>query len=152
MDKYLAPDENVVYSTFVHWKVYFMPFVFFSGWMVMSYFKAENFIKANQVIEVALISFAVLLFLRAFYYKNTIEFFVTNRRILIKQGFVAIATKGMNLQQIESIDVNQSAIGRIFNYGNLTVNGTGTSKIILTDITGPFKFRKTLITAIQEAR
>jgi len=150
MEKYLAPDEKVSYSTFMHWKVYFIPFVFFGGWLALNYFEAERLGRVDQVIEIALISFAVLLFIRAFYTKNTIEFFVTDRRILIKQGLISLSTKGMRLSQIESIDVYQGVLGRVFNYGNVTIHGTGTSQMLLNEIQKPFKFRKLLITAMKD--
>ena len=49
----------------------------------------------------------------------------TNRRIIIKTGFIARNTFEMNLSKIESVNVDQSFMGRILGYGSMTIIGTG---------------------------
>lgn len=152
MEKYLAPDEQIVDSTFIHWKIFFIPSVFFTGWVILKYFEVEKLGRSGWIVEMSLIFFAILLFFRSFYRKSTTQFFITNRRILIKKGLISLSTKGMLLVQIESIDVDQSIFGRLFNYGDVTIHGTGTSKMLLVDIQKPFEFRKLLITTIKDSK
>ncbi|MDM7920478.1 MAG: PH domain-containing protein [Methanosarcina sp.] len=70
------------------------------------------------------------------------EFVITNRRIIIKTGFIARSTFEMNLSKIESVNVDQSVAGRIFNYGSLTIIGTGGTRETFNNISKPLSFRK----------
>ncbi len=70
------------------------------------------------------------------------EFVITNRRIIIKTGFIARSTFEMNLSKIESVNVDQSVAGRIFNYGSITIIGTGGTRETFNNISKPLSFRK----------
>ena len=62
---------------------------------------------------------------RAWFHRWTTEVAITNRRIILKRGFVRRHTIEMNMDKVESVDVDQSLLGRLFNYGDITVRGTG---------------------------
>jgi len=47
----------------------------------------------------------------------------------------------MNMDKVESVDVDQSFWGRIFNYGTIVVHGTGGSLEPLPRIDRPIEFR-----------
>jgi uncharacterized membrane protein YdbT with pleckstrin-like domain len=70
------------------------------------------------------------------------EFVITDRRIIIKTGFIARSTFEMNLSKIESVNVDQTAMGRILNYGSITIIGTGGTKETFHNIAKPLSFRK----------
>jgi uncharacterized membrane protein YdbT with pleckstrin-like domain len=70
------------------------------------------------------------------------EFVITNRRIIIKTGFIARNTFEMNLSKIESVNVDQSVMGRIFNFGSMTIIGSGGTRETFHKISKPLKFRK----------
>lgn len=70
------------------------------------------------------------------------EFVITNRRIIIKTGFIARNTFEMNLSKIESVNVDQSVMGRILNYGSVTIIGSGGTKETFHNISHPLEFRK----------
>ena len=70
------------------------------------------------------------------------EFVITNRRIIIKTGFIARKTFEMNLSKIESVNVDQSVMGRIFNFGSITIIGSGGTRETFHKISKPLKFRK----------
>jgi hypothetical protein len=52
----------------------------------------------------------------------------------------------MNMQKVESVDVDQTLLGRLFNYGNVTVRGTGSSFETTRRIDSPLKLRTTITT------
>jgi hypothetical protein len=56
------------------------------------------------------------------------EFVITNRRIIIKMGFI--------------VNVDQTVMGRILNYGSITIIGTGGTKETFHNISKPLEFRK----------
>jgi len=70
------------------------------------------------------------------------EFVITNRRIIIKTGFIGRRTFEMNLSKIETVNVDQSIMARIFNYGIITIIETGGTKEIFHNIAKPLEFRK----------
>ena len=72
----------------------------------------------------------------------TTEYGITNTRVISKQGLIRRDIEEINLSSIESINVNQSIIGRILNYGTIIVSGRGTSKVIFKDIDNVVEVRK----------
>lgn len=78
---------------------------------------------------------------------KSVELAVTTKRIIVKHGFVRRQTVEINLNRIESIQVEQGLLGRLFDFGTLIVSGTGTSHAPLTGIADPMGFRKAFIEA-----
>ena len=70
------------------------------------------------------------------------EFAITDRRVIIKEGIISRRTIEMNLKKIETINVDQSILGRILGYGTITIIGTGGTKEAFPNISRPLKFRK----------
>jgi len=85
--------------------------------------------------------FLVIAYVR---YKS-VELAVTTKRLIVKHGFVRRQTVEINLNRVESIQVEQGLLGRLFNFGTLIVAGTGTSHAPLTGIAEPMGFRKAFI-------
>ena len=77
----------------------------------------------------------------------TDEFVITNKRVIVKKGLIAIWTLEMNLHKIETVNVEQSILGRIFGYGCLTLIGTGGTREKFNCIRDPIKFRKAFMEA-----
>ena len=73
---------------------------------------------------------------------NTSEFAVTNRRVLIKIGWLRRKTLELLLQKVESVGVDQTLVGRMFNFGTITVRGTGGSRERFESISAPLDFRR----------
>jgi uncharacterized membrane protein YdbT with pleckstrin-like domain len=89
-----------------------------------------------------------LVFLAIAYVRyKSVELAVTTKRIIVKHGFVRRQTVEINLNKVESIQVEQGLLGRLFNFGTLIVSGTGTSHAPLTGIAEPMGFRKAFIEA-----
>ena len=87
---------------------------------------------------------AIVAFLPAWFRRWTTEIAVTDRRIILKRGLIRRHTVEMNMQKVESVDVDQTVIGRLFNYGNVTIRGTGSSFEKLRMIDSPLKLRTTV--------
>jgi len=92
--------------------------------------------------------FLVIAFVR---YKS-VELAVTTKRIIVKHGFIRRQTVEINLDKVESIQVEQGLLGRLFNYGTLIISGTGTSHAPLTGTADPMGFRKAFIEAQDGAK
>jgi len=77
----------------------------------------------------------------AWFRRWTTEIDVTDRRIVYKRGFIRRHTVEMNMDKVESVDVDQSILGRMLNYGDITVWGTGVGIEPLYNIDVPLEFR-----------
>lgn len=74
--------------------------------------------------------------------KYSDEFAITNRRVIIKTGLISRKTFEMNLSKIESVNVDQSILGRILGYGTIRIVGSGGTKEEFPKIRKPLEFRK----------
>lgn len=80
--------------------------------------------------------------------KATTEIAVTTSRLIYKRGLVARYVGEMSIDRIEGVNVLQTVMGRIFNYGRIMVRGMGVGEVILPPLADPIAFRK----AIEKAR
>ena len=84
---------------------------------------------------------ALFLTAKAWFHRWTTETDVTNLRVVHKTGFIKRRTFEMSLDKVESVDVNQSILGRLFGYGNVTVRGVGEGVETIHTIAAPLDFR-----------
>jgi len=75
----------------------------------------------------------------------TTELAITNKRVIAKFGLISRSTIEINLQKIESIQVNQGILGRIFDYGSIVVSGAGNPQAPIPGISKPLQFRRAFI-------
>jgi uncharacterized membrane protein YdbT with pleckstrin-like domain len=85
--------------------------------------------------------FALYKMLAAWFHRWTTETDVTNLRVVHKTGFIKRRTFEMSLDKVESVDVNQSILGRMLNYGDVTVRGVGEGFETIKTIASPLDFR-----------
>jgi uncharacterized membrane protein YdbT with pleckstrin-like domain len=85
--------------------------------------------------------FALYKMLTAWFHRWTTETDVTNMRVVHKTGFIKRRTFEMSLDKVESVDVNQSILGRLLNYGSVTVRGVGEGAETINTIASPLDFR-----------
>lgn len=77
----------------------------------------------------------------------TTELAITNKRVIAKVGLISRKTIELNLQKIESIQVDQSILGRLFNFGSIVVAGAGNPQAPVRGISSPMNFRRAFIEA-----
>jgi uncharacterized membrane protein YdbT with pleckstrin-like domain len=92
-------------------------------------------------VAAALAIVALVLLFREWFTWWTTEIAVTDRRIIYKEGFISRNTVEMHMDKVESVDVDQSVMGRILDYGDVIVKGTGTGFEPLKRIAAPLELR-----------
>ncbi|NVO07687.1 MAG: PH domain-containing protein [Rhodoferax sp.] len=107
---------------------------------------------AAGLVLLPLFGAGLILLAIAYVRYRSFELGVTTKRVIVKRGFISRQTIEMNLSKVESIQVEQSALGRLFNYGTLIVAGTGASHAPMTGIAEPMAFRKAFIEAQDGAK
>jgi uncharacterized membrane protein YdbT with pleckstrin-like domain len=93
----------------------------------------------------------LLLWLVAYIRIKSTELAVTTKRVIVKHGFIQRSTIEINLNKVESIQVTQSLLGRMFDFGTLVISGTGSSHAPLEGIAEPLAFRKAFVEAQDSA-
>lgn len=83
-------------------------------------------------------------------YKTT-ELAITSKRVIVKTGFIRRSTIEINLNKVESIQVDQEIFGRLFNFGTLLISGAGNPQAPIAGISNPIEFRKAFISAQDQA-
>lgn len=89
-----------------------------------------------------LLLYSILLGVQAAIVMLTTEFAVTNRRVIAKTGFIRRHTLEILLSKVESVSVNQNILGRLLNFGTVTVTGTGGTRESFRAIVDPIDVRK----------
>jgi uncharacterized membrane protein YdbT with pleckstrin-like domain len=97
------------------------------------------------IILVIILGIAVYIWLKV----TKTEYLVTDKRIISKQGIIAIATRELRNQKLIGISMHQGIIERIFNCGTLTFHGIGGTKVTFHHMENP-KQAKILIENICE--
>ena len=82
---------------------------------------------------------------------KSIELAVTNRRVVAKFGFVSRRTVEITITKVESVQIAQGVLGRIFGFGTLVIAGTGATHEPLRGIKDPIGFRRACMDAQAEA-
>jgi uncharacterized membrane protein YdbT with pleckstrin-like domain len=148
IDEILQPGERVLYSTNAHW-IFFLPAII--GWIVAGVLLVlSGVVPAGPSVLICL-SLAAISAIAALYktatawfHRWTTETDVTNFRVVHKTGFVKRQTFEMSVDKVESVDVNQSILGRLLNYGDVTVLGVGEGGKTLDMIASPLSFRNAI--------
>ena len=149
IDDILQPGEKVLYSTNAHW-IFFGPAILL--WILAAVFLAlSGLVGPGTPLMLVCWALAAIVALVALYktvtawfHRWTTETDVTSLRVVHKTGFINRKTFEMSLDKIESVDVNQSIPGRIFDYGNVTIMGVGKSEEKLDMVTSPIAFRNAI--------
>ena len=150
IDEILQPGEKVLYSTNAHW-IFYLPAI--AAWIValaLLILSSTVGVVAPALVLVgwaaaAVIAVAALYFtIKAWFHRLSTETDVTDRRVVHKTGFINRRTFEMSLDKVESVDVNQSVMGRILNYGDVTILGVGEGKQKIATIASPLAFRSAI--------
>ena len=93
-------------------------------------------------IAIASLTVATVLFGVGVLKRSATEMAVTNKRVIVKTGLVTRRTIEILLPRIESIAVEEPAMGRLLGYGTVIVRGTGGTPEVFEKIAHPLEFRE----------
>lgn len=106
-----------------------------SGWCLLPHIVVGFFL-------LPFFALGLIFWIAAFIQYKTTEMAITDRKIIAKFGFIRRETIELLLAKVESIQVKQSILGRIFDYGSIIVSGAGNPQAPIPGIDNPMKFRK----------
>ena len=148
VDSILMPGERLVYRARLHWIIYAPGFTALG--LELIFIASQPLLPEFGDILYRLVLLclfaAIAAFARAWIQQATTEIAVTDRRIILKTGLLQRRTIEMHLDKVESVDVRQSLLGRLLDYGTLVVRGTGAGVEPLTNVAAPLKLRSFVTT------
>jgi len=145
IDRVLGPNEEIVYETGLHWIVLAAPIAALAIAGIAGSEMNPNDIGRTPLagfVFFVLGFFGVISLCKGLLDWATTEIAVTTRRIVFKRGLIRRDTIEINFNRIEGLDVQQSILGRILDFGTVIVRGTGVGVQPMRDISAPIRLRK----------
>jgi uncharacterized membrane protein YdbT with pleckstrin-like domain len=153
IEKNLMIGESIMYRAKLHWIVFLWPII----WLVAAVLSLTKYgdTEGGRILAGMFILLAIIMGIGSQIKYSTSEFGITNKRVIVKVGFIRRNSTEVLLSKVEGIQVNQGILGRILGYGSIVVSGTGGTKDPFHKISNPFEFRRKTqeqIAAVQEAK
>ena len=135
----LLPDERIKYQAHLH----LIPFL--PAYIVGGLAAAAGVIGIGlEMWWLAIAGFAIAVPTLVWTYitQTSSEFSITDRRVVIKVGWIRRRTVETILSKVEAIGVEQTLFGRMLDFGTIVVMGTGGTKESFRNIARPLEFRR----------
>jgi uncharacterized membrane protein YdbT with pleckstrin-like domain len=140
IDSNLLDGELVVFRARLHWLLFIVPVAFVVVVLLpITWFLGNGNWSSYAWIPMGL---GLLILLATFIKRQSSDFAVTNKRIMMKVGVFRTRSIELLLSKVEAIAVDQSLPGRIFGYGNGMVIGSGGTRETFSRIQAPLEFRR----------
>ena len=154
LDEVLNPEEKLLFRTRLHWlpcapsalavsllgAAVIAALLVFARRPVADLFASEPLMASILALGLVLVVVLPLVIVRILV--ATHEFGVTDRRVIARMGWVSTRTVDLNVTKVESLVIEQGALGRLFRYGDLKVVGTGGTAEVFRGVKDPIGFRK----------
>ena len=144
VSRVLQPGETVVHATRMHPIIFLTAVLWFVTALVLFFMALTlqgDWRIGGEALAAAAALFGIFSGLPAVIRWLTTELAVTDRRVIYKAGFISRHTLEMNRSKVESVDVDQTLLGRVLGFGTITVRGTGGSLEPIRLIADPLSFR-----------
>ncbi len=149
VDKILQADERIIYKAPIHWVVYLRSVVLLVlggvvlGWILLQPAAVRGSAFGYGALAVGAVLLAVGLYalIEAVIERRCTELVITSRRVIAKIGFIQRRTWEINTAKVEGVEVVQSILGRVLDYGTVTVKGTGGGTAPVRNVDNPVAFR-----------
>jgi uncharacterized membrane protein YdbT with pleckstrin-like domain len=153
LDSLLQSGETILARSRPHWIILLAPI----AELIVAAIAAIATFVALPHTQLALIGYGIaailgvgggLHFIARALTRSTTEYGVTNLRVVQKRGILSLHTIEMNLDKVESVDVDQTLLGRMFGFGTVAIHGVGSRWDPIAGIEDPLGFRSAITTHI----
>jgi uncharacterized membrane protein YdbT with pleckstrin-like domain len=148
IDDILQPGEKLLYSSNLHWVIYARSIL---AWIVGAALLVATRFTINDNLVLFLLATAAVVALVGLYFfvvgwfrRWTTETDVTNLRVIHKTGFITRKTFEISVDKVASVQVDQSIMGRILNYGDVVIENMGDDEQRIDMIASPLAFRSNI--------
>ena len=149
----LSKDEEIKVTPKLHWINYAIVVfcLVFAGICGKVYLDLSPdvypIVKIAFIAPIAIFAFATLIFTLRIWLT---EMAVTTKRVVFRTGIISVHTEELKIARIESVELRQSILGRILNYGSLYFSGTGTGKVLFPNIQKPREMKALLEDVVKD--
>ena len=169
----ILPNEKIVLQAHIHWIVLANAFFAWCVAFIIFYRHDHGLVQrfAVSISNVTMIPltwktlmmyqhgaamlvglYAIVQTAKGFIRYFCTEFAVTTERVIVKMGFITLDTHELNVNRVTSLTVDQSLLGRILNYGDITVEGMGGALTPIRAVMNPLKFRRYMLTEVEGSK
>lgn len=117
-----------------------------NGEEVRALFKLHWFSRVPMVIWIILaiptVGITLLLAIWEWLKLRSIEQGVTNKRVILKKGIISRKSEEMKVSSIETVEIVQGVIGRVFGFGTVKVTGRGISDLVFKNVDDPMDVKR----------
>ncbi len=117
-----------------------------SGEKVVALFKLHWFARVPMalwiILSIPTLGLTLLIALYEFLRLRNIEQGVTNKRVIFKTGIISRKTSEMTLKSIETVEIDQGVLGRLFDFGDIKVTGRGLSDVVFKGLAVPMSAKR----------
>ncbi len=131
----LLEKERIIYQTKTHKIIFLWPVIWLVAGIVLI---LAGMVDVAGILFVVAVIHGIIVFIN---YIST-EYGLTNQRVIVKEGIIKRETQEMFLKKIESIQVDQSVMGRMLGFGTISISGTGGQNDPFERIPDPLEFKK----------
>lgn len=130
-------NQRVVYQARLHWILFVWPVVLllFGLWLSFSF---VSFREVGLITILIAIAWSFLMWLTYQFSSLTIK----EKQVILRSGILVRQTIDIPLTKIESIDIRQSILGSLFQYGSLLITGTGGTRQWMGYVAKPLTCRR----------
>lgn len=143
VEQNLMNNEKIIYTAKIHKFIFVIP-----GLCALFFFlvgiKTPLLGVNTPLLEAGWFALSLLFIVVPFINYKTSEFAVTNKRVILKVGFIARTSVEILLLKVEGVQVSQDILGRIFDFGTIRITGTGGTSEPFNNIAMPFQFRRSI--------
>jgi uncharacterized membrane protein YdbT with pleckstrin-like domain len=136
----LLKDETVVYYTGPHIIIFYPCFLWLT--LFVASFQFAEILPSHVILAYLTLLLALFYALSCYINYISSEYGITNKRVLMKRGFIRRHSLEIFFHKVESISITQSILGRLLNYGTVIISGTGGSRDPFCFIPDPLAFRR----------
>ena len=116
------------------------------GEQVQELFRLHWFAKVPMIVWIVLaiptLGLTLLLAIWEWLKLRSIEQGVTNKRVIFKTGIVSRKSEEMKISSIETVEIVQSVMGRVFGFGTVVVTGRGISNLVFKNVNDPMDVKR----------
>jgi uncharacterized membrane protein YdbT with pleckstrin-like domain len=124
IDKQLLPDERIIVRTKKHLIIFFYP----AALSLFLIFMGNAYMQTNEILSPFIwLPWLIALLLWGYFGLTylTSAFAVTNKRVIMREGFFNRHTIELRISAISQVNVEQSLLGQLLNYGIVSINSFG---------------------------
>ncbi len=149
----LTKGENIRYvarvSLWNYWFNFFGGLVLLIGalygvWSSYSKLKGDSMGSVLGTMSGIAAFIAVIILIWPLLARRSTELVITDRRVVVKLGLISTHSIEIRFEKIETVRVTQGLLGRMLNFGDIIITGTGSTFDPIPDISSPLAFRAAL--------